>query len=276
MAYSATIPQPATARPTVIVDSTGAEAMTAGNPASVEATGGTIDTVTTVSTVSSVTDCANVQSVDLVDAVTSITNDVDVVLKNSGGTEVGTATTPLKVQIHDGTTGAEVDSTAGYLVFMDVAHHKIHEEAYYNFAHYDNDVDIAGPKYIRITTPNTATRIHFVYEVDVGASGGLIELYENPTLLAAGTQGTPRNSNRNSASTATATVFYDSTTQPPNNDGTLLEVHFVGVSGGAAKSGGSVEARHEWILKQNTTYLVKFTATADNTAYTGHFHWYEV
>lgn len=195
------------------------------------------------------------------------------------GTTVGTsgAAVPAKVSVVAGNDGTNaralaVDSS-GRQVGIDIVHNYVHGGSHFVWSHTDSDVDIAGPKYVRITAPDTAIRVHLIIEVDIGVSGGLVELYENPTITAAGTAGTPYNSNRNSVGAATATVFYDTTTSA---DGTMLDSRILGSSGGAARFGGEASTRNEWVLKQNEDYLVKFTASADNTGYSISFSWYEV
>jgi hypothetical protein len=166
-----------------------------------------------------------------------------------------------------------VDDVDNTLVGIDTVHHEIHEGNHYTVTVYDNDVDIAGPKIVRITTPNTSTRIHLT--TFVSADGGfLFEFYENPTLNAAGAGLTEFNNDRNSSNTATATTFEDTTTQAPNNDGTLLDA---GYSGGEKKRvSGESGTRDEFILKQDEDYLVKLTVDADNTKAVIVFKWYEV
>jgi len=140
----------------------------------------------------------------------------------------------------------------------------------------DTDVDIAGPKYVRITAPDTTVRIHFMGVVSADAAA-LVELYEDPTILAAGNALTEQNNNRNSANVATATTFEDTTTQAPNNDGTLLFAGRIGGTGLAqTRFAGNVADREEWILKQNEDYLVKVTVDADNTEVAIVLTWYEV
>ena len=169
-----------------------------------------------------------------------------------------------------------VDSVDQARVTIAFQHHEVHEGNHYTIAVVDADVDIAAPKYVRITAPDTATRIHFMGVVSAdGAS--LVELYEDPTILAAGTALTERNNDRNSANAATATTFEDTTTQAPNNDGTLLFAGRIGGTGAAqTRFAGNVADREEWILKQATDYLVKVTVDADDTEVVIVLTWYEV
>lgn len=169
-----------------------------------------------------------------------------------------------------------VDSQESARVTIAFQHHEVHEGKHYTVAVIDTDVDIAGPKYVRITAPNTDTRIHFMGVVSADAAA-LVELYEDPTILAAGTALAEHNNNRNSANVATAIALEDTTTQAPNNDGTLLFAGRIGGTGLAqTRFAGNVADREEWILKQGADYLVKVTVDADDTEVAIVLTWYEV
>ena len=170
---------------------------------------------------------------------------------------------------------AMLDSSHSVPISVDSVHHEIHEGHHFTVVVVDTDVDIAGPKYVRITTPNTVARMHF--EAMVSADGAvLVEFYEDPTLLAAGAALTERNNDRNSSVTSVATTFEDTTTQAPNNDGTLLFAFRAGGTGvGQTRISAELSKRQEWVLKQNEDYLVKVTADADNTEVIVVFAWYE-
>ena len=174
------------------------------------------------------------------------------------------------------TSGPGVNEVDSARISIALQHHEIHEGNHYTVAVVDSDVDIAGPKYVRITAPDTETRIHFVAAVSAdGAS--LVELYEDPTLLAAGNALTEMNNNRNSGNVATATTFEDTTTQAPNNDGTLLFAARIGGTGvGMTRLAGQLANREEWILDQAEDYLIKVTVDADNTEVAIVLTWYEV
>jgi len=168
------------------------------------------------------------------------------------------------------------DSIENARVSIAFQHHEIHEGNHYTVAVVDTDVDIAGPKYVRITAPNTTKHIHLIGIVSASAAC-LVEFYENPTPLADGNALTEQNNDRNSANAATATTFEDTTTQAPNNDGTLLFASRIGGTGVAqTRFAGSAADREEWILKQGEDYLVKVTVDADNTEVAIVLTWYEV
>jgi uncharacterized membrane protein (UPF0182 family) len=154
-------------------------------------------------------------------------------------------------------------------------HHEIHAGNAFSAVISDGSVDIASPKYVRITAPNSTKRVHLHYEVTADA-GYTMELYENPTLNAAGTAVAIINKDRNSSKTSDVTVTQDATTQAPNNDGTLLESHIGGSSGFFSQTAGSSESRRELVLKQGEDYIIKITVTGNGTAVTIGLSWYEI
>ena len=169
-----------------------------------------------------------------------------------------------------------IDSVENARVTIAFQHHQLHDGHHYTVATVDSDVDIAGPKYVRITAPDTTKRIHLVGIASASAAC-LVEFYEDPTILADGNALTEKNNDRNSANVTTATTFEDTTTQAPNNDGTLLFASRIGGTGIAqTRFAGSAADREEWILKQAATYLVKVTVDADNTEVAIVLTWYEV
>lgn len=171
---------------------------------------------------------------------------------------------------------SELDSVDDHLPTIAITHHEIHEERTFTVAVVDTDVDIIGPKYVRITTPNDATRIHFQAIVSADKAC-IVEFYEDPTLLAAGAALTEYNNDRNSGTATVATTFEDTTTQAPNNDGTLLFAFRVGGTGvGQTSISGEGATREEWILKQDEDYIIKVTSDDDDTTVVVVMFWYEI
>ena len=102
---------------------------------------------------------------------------------------------------------------------------------------------------------------------------GTWQLYENPTVNAAGTTATTFNNDRNSATAATLVVAYDATSTA---DGTLLKTWRTGSGTSAPTRVGSESSRDiEIILKQNEDYFIKFTPDSDNAKTKLELEWYE-
>ncbi len=156
-----------------------------------------------------------------------------------------------------------IDVTVKALNLIDVVHYKVHQGDFYSVSDYDSDVDILSPKYWHIKTPDTSVRFHVSIKVS-GSLAGLVDFFENPTLSNDGTSLTPNNNNRNSVKTSSLSFYYDPTV---SNDGTNQP---------ASKIGGGVRTGSEFILKQNMSYIVKFTPAADNTAVSFTCEFYEV
>ena len=109
-------------------------------------------------------------------------------------------------------------------------------------------------------------QIHWSWELDTEAET-LWQVYEgvtatNPLANAI----TPYNSNRNSSNTSGTTMKYEKQTNlaAANADtdvsgGTLIEQ---GISGSGRQTAGNAVRSHEIILKQNTLYCLRATATA--------------
>jgi len=171
---------------------------------------------------------------------------------------------------------AEFDTEAcggadeGYFVTVELEHHKIHEGKHYTCQVYDEDVDKASDKYLLVRSPNSTTRIHFTFN-SVSALAGTIFFYEDPATSSTGTLLTTYNNDRNSTSLASLEIFED-----PGviSDGTNILVNIMAAD--AKKSGGATKRGDEFILKQNTDYLIRYDTVADNNRITVCNEWYEV
>lgn len=169
-----------------------------------------------------------------------------------------------------------IDGVDQAKIGIDLPHHEIHDGNHYTCNVVDTSVDIAAPKYIRCTAPDTTTRIHWVTEVSADGAA-LVEFYENPTINAAGTAMAEQNNDRNSPNTAELVCREDATTQAPNNDGTLLFSRFIGGTGvGGTSTSGEIGTRQEWILLQAGEYIIKVTVAANGTQVSITNAWYEV
>lgn len=176
-----------------------------------------------------------------------------------------------------GYTGSELrmpllDSSTNSRVTIEYEHHEIHAGDHFLYYDYDSDVDTASPKYYRLTTPNTTKWIHIIF-VLYSEGSGTWQLFENPTVNAAGTAAVAVNSNRNSATAAGLVIASDPTSTA---DGTQIKVWRSGVGTNTGSRAGS-EARSslEIILKQNEDYFLKFTPDADNAKSKMQLNWYE-
>jgi hypothetical protein len=147
----------------------------------------------------------------------------------------------------------------------------IHEGKGYTCDDYATGLGAGASKYWHFKAPNTATRIHInamVFASDAGVS----YFYETPTTTADGTALTPRNNDRNNVTASTLSVWKDPTVTA---DGTQLGVAALGTNNPKTRFGGEAKQNFEWILKQNTAYLFKFTAANAGTAVNLGLEYYE-
>jgi len=168
-----------------------------------------------------------------------------------------------KIQITDGTNDAVV-SGDGHIITEGPHSNAVHEGLAFIVSDIDLDVDTGGPKYWRLTTAATpAEGVHLV-SVSIGSTTtGHVEIFENPTINAAGTGLAELNTSRPSIVATNVTTFYDTTTTGPNNDGTRIGVSAIG-AGGKKSLGGGVVFPGELLLKPSEDYIFKFTPTADD------------
>ena len=99
----------------------------------------------------------------------------------------------------------------------------------------------------------------------------MMQIWEAPTLSNNGTPKAAYNKNRNVVNPATTIINHTPTVTATGS--TLI---FEDQWGSGKKVGGGARALEEWIFKQNTKYLVRFTNMATTANYlVVHFNWYE-
>ena len=160
-----------------------------------------------------------------------------------------------------------LDSVTGALLTIDAPHGEIHEGDSFVAYYHDADADDADTVNLRLVTPNTAARIHLFFDI-TGTLATTWEIFESCTHNA-GTAVVAYNKDRNSANTATLVVTH---TASGGADGTVIDC---GTFGDGKKSGGQERGGEEFILKQNTVYLLKATSHAANNRISIRARWYE-
>lgn len=124
----------------------------------------------------------------------------------------------------------------------------------FEIADHDKDIDIVAPKYWLITTGPTDLHAYFILES--WAKGGTWRLYHAP-VCSGGDLILMSNMNATSALTLLSTVKKDPVVTSTGTIGCTL---FQGAAGGLSTTIGT-----ERVLAPNTTYLIQFTPTANNT-----------
>lgn len=188
--------------------------------------------------------------------------------------ETGLATSANQGQTkgYNGTNRQAVglDLITRVLTIIDYAHHEIHEGDMYSYCEV-NDLANGAVRDLLIVTPNTTKWAHMFVQVE-SESETDYKFYEAPTTTGDGTGVVEQNRNRNVAN-ANTTVISHTPTIAGGSEGTLLCHKHWGAGKG---SGGGDRSINEWVLKQNTKYLVRITnATTGANQVATELHWYE-
>ena len=169
----------------------------------------------------------------------------------------------------------------GAIIAIPPEHHEIHCGDSYTAHHVEDLGNGATIDYV-IIVPNWGDPVsgsdpmgnqaikvaHLIGEIS-GEAETQFYFYESPTVTDAGTAITSSNRNRNSSNNDVLTITHSATVSA---DGTELE-HVVFGSGKAI--GGGISRTDEWVLKNNTTYLVRVTNnTTSNNYHTIRFQYY--
>lgn len=163
-------------------------------------------------------------------------------------------------------------------VFVDYDHHQVHEGETFRYGNYSSALANNATKDIRFVVPSitvpagiaTASRMpHFRWEV-ISSAGGVAILYEGTTFSGNGNQRTPIALERNGSYTSQLTVWEDPSVNvlgTPIWTGLLLA--------GNPKAGGIDKPENEFVLKNNTSYHMRFTSAGASNQVLLRYVWYE-
>jgi hypothetical protein len=152
---------------------------------------------------------------------------------------------------------------------IDYAHHEIHAGSSFS-AWFHEDKSIGTNMDLLVVVPNTTAWPHMIFSVENESEADLL-LYESVSNTSNGTVTTVYNNNRNKSLVTTAGVLVFSYPTAVTVGTTSI---FGWHSGSGKGAGGSVRGEDEIILKQNTKYLLRITATAAGWL-AAKLHWYE-
>ena len=169
-----------------------------------------------------------------------------------------------------------LDKATNTIQTIEYEHHEIHAGSHFFVTGYQ-DLTINQVLDFTWKMPNTTAWTHWVWKIET-ESETLWQVYETATATNALANAiTPLNNNRNSATVSGTTMKYEvqANLTAANGDtdvsgATLIES---GISG-AGKLSGNADRAHELILKQNTLYCLRATATAAGYINFS-MHWYE-
>lgn len=166
----------------------------------------------------------------------------------------------LNVQIGPG------DVISNIPVFMDFDHHQLHEGETFRWSVYVSSLASGVSKDIRLVVPNITIPSgvnpvglcpHFRFEV-VADSNGQLFMYETPTFTGNGTY------------TSKLQIWEDPTVSVV---GSLI---WQGVNFAAKQSAGHIDtAESEFVLKNNTSYLLRYTSGTAGLKLLLRMVWYE-
>ena len=170
------------------------------------------------------------------------------------------------------------DKISNLPVIIDYDHHQLQEGETWGYTVVNTNLGNNASKDVRLVVPNITIPAdnnavglcpHFRFEV-ISAGTGDFYLYEGTTFNANGSQRTPINRERNGTYTSKLQVWEDPTV---NAVGTEI---FHGMIPANKTSGGGISTTvSEFVLKNNTSYLFRFTSTQAGGNVLMRLFWYE-
>ena len=173
-------------------------------------------------------------------------------------------------------TGDLLDASTGVIMGIDYAHHEVHSGSHYTYSEFFSLGD-GDEKELIIITPDTTKWAHMLFAVN-GALHTTVKAFEDTTWASTGTDFSSLilNNNRNSDNTAGVTIRGKGATGTDAN--LIFSGQFGNDSGNGATrlvSGGSVRGDAEWVLKQNSKYLLTITSLSAANELALVLSWYE-
>jgi hypothetical protein len=174
--------------------------------------------------------------------------------------------------------GGPTDPISDIPVVMFFDHHQVHEGESFRWSFYNASLGNNAIKDIQITVPNITLSAgqtyiqkcpHFRFEV-VQSNTGIVKLYEAPTISVQGTQITPINLERNGTYTSKLIIKEDPTNTALGN------LIWQGINTANKNAASELnDATNEFILKNNTTYLLRVQSLTASNAILIRMLWYE-
>lgn len=162
-----------------------------------------------------------------------------------------------------GTEAAIIDSVSHVLTVIPIEHMEIHANQMFAWSEKFSIAE-AGVANLVLTTPAVGY-VHFKPpRIDSNGPDITVELVEGQATTV-GTARTPLNRNRNSSVTSDSTLVSGATL---GAGGSTIDTMFIGggTGVGGTKTGAQTSNENEWVLLQNTKYVVKITNGGSGTA----------
>ena len=148
------------------------------------------------------------------------------------------------------------DNTTNATTVIDYSRYKTHVGDHFKAGYQDTDMTAGDKIEIVFVTPDTSTWAH--WSLQAQATGSVVvQLFEGSVLVSNGAAITRLNRNRNSLNTSKTLAYHSPTI---TSDGTKLSEKWVGSEGWRSDISGSFASTNHFLLKQNTTYLLRLTA----------------
>ena len=166
------------------------------------------------------------------------------------------------------------DAMTNAITTITYEHHELHAGSHFIFS-IDSTVGDADTLGLLIVTPNTTKWAHMVFSVQ-GALDTRFEIFETNTATPGSTRPV-YNNDRNSKKVNTTLI--KNTATVGGADGTkIFQSHFgidSGLGANKVTGGGQDHAGQEWILKQNTQYMIAIISATDANVVSLKLSWYE-
>jgi len=164
-----------------------------------------------------------------------------------------------------------IDSSTNTLQTIDYAHHEIHAGNHYKAGFLNTNLVTDATVQLLFVTPDTTKWAHWTLTSQ--STGAVkVEIYEGASVSANGTAVTRWNRNRNSTNTSTTLVYHTPTV---TTNGTKMVTRYLGSEGFKQELSGEHRGDSEFILMQDTKYLVVLTAISDGIVGAIGGDWYE-
>jgi len=195
------------------------------------------------------------------------------VITFSGCTEeepvyVAISGTPEVMVVDSNSNIINIDEATRAITTIEYEHHEIHDGRMFTILEV-TDLGNMAIRDILVVTPDTTRWAHLVWEIEHELETS-INFYRDTTYTDNGTPIISFNRNGNSTNVATTLVYHTPTiTDVGTLVGTIQQ-------GAGKKAGGSDRQSNEFILKQNTAYLVRISnLTVNNNLIFMKLNWYE-
>lgn len=178
----------------------------------------------------------------------------------------------LVVSWKDSSGNEPLDSPTAAVKSIANEHHEIHEGNKYTAGHTATAIASGATFDFLFVAPNTTKRCHLTWAWLNWNNGVTLQIYEGTTVSSNGTSLTTFNHERNSGNSATGLAFHTPTV---TTVGTVCYPSIYSPAG--IKMSAENRSEHEYVAKQNTKYLFRFTNDTGATANINFFFdWYEL